>query len=151
MVKERTYRYPANAVRVCVDQCRDHDVQGRIYSKYLTEPLLFRNCGEMLLKTDYMFDQRGFPQTYQKRRCFRDREEKEYHAPPDRMVEDELILEKRGSYSTFDVIVQSRKKSSWQGILKNKDGTPAAEFRSEMELLNWIWKTIFTGEAVSAC
>ena len=67
------------------------------------------------------------------------------------MVEDELILEKSGSCNTFDVIVQSRKKSSWQGILKNKDGTPAAEFRSEMEVLNWIWKTVFTGEAVSAC
>lgn len=135
----RTYRYPANAIRVCVDECRDSDVQGRIYSKFLTEPLLFRNCGEMLLKTDYMFDQKGFPQTYQKRRYFRDRKEKIDCAPPDEMVEDERILEQSGNYSTFDVIVQSRKKSSWQGVLKTQDGTPMTEFRSEMELINWIW------------
>lgn len=145
----RTYRYPDNAVRICVDQCKDYDVQGRIYSKFLTEPLLFRNCGEMLLKTDYMFDQRGFPQTYQKRRCFRDRKESIQHSPPEEMVGDESILEQSGNYSTFDVIVQSRKKSSWQGVLKTRDGTPTAEFRSEMELLNWIWDEVLAGGMVN--
>lgn len=138
-VRGRTYRYPANAIRVCVDECKNSDVQGRIYSKFLTEPLLFRNCGEMLLKTDYMFDKNGFPQTYQKRRCFRNRKEELEYAPPDKMVEDDRILEQSGSYSTFDVIVQSRKKSSWQGVLKSRDGIPVTQFRSEMELINWIW------------
>lgn len=138
----RTYGYPANAVRICVDECRDCDVQGRIYSKFLKEPLLFRNCGELLLKADYMFDKNGFPQTYQKRRCFGDRKEEEHPVSPEEMVGDEVILEQSGSHSTFDVIVQSRKKSSWQGVLKTRDGTPDTQFRSEMELLKWIWDMV---------
>lgn len=146
----RTYRYPANAIRVCIDKCKDYDVQGRIYSKLISEPLQFRNCGEMLLKTDYMFDEKGFPQTYQKRRCFRDRKEEAHHSPRDVIVDDEMILGQNGNFSTFDVIVQSRKRSSWQGVLKTGDGTSATEFRSEMELLNWIWREILAGEVVNS-
>lgn len=145
----RTYRYPANAIRICVDQCENHDVQGRIYSKFLTEPLLFRNCGEMLLKTDYMFDQRGFPQTYQRRRHFGDRKEEVHHLPEEELMGDENILEQSGNHSTFDVIVQSRKKSSWQGVLKTWDGSPVTEFRSEMQLLNWIWEMVLNRQVAN--
>ena len=153
MIRERgePQGYPLNAVRICIDRYRNYDVEGRIYSRLQQEPILFRNCGEMLLKADYMFDERGFPQTFQQRRCFGENRRVTYRKPRNILPNDASILEQRGSFGTYDVIVRSRKKSSWQGILKNKDGTPAAEFRSEMELLNWIWKTVFTGEAVSAC
>ena len=49
-----------------------------------------------------------------------------------------FILEQTGACDTFDVIVQTRQRTGWQGLLKNSDGAVVAEFQSEMELLKLI-------------
>ena len=152
MIRERgePQGYPLNAVRICIDRYRNYDVEGRIYSRLQQEPILFRNCGEMLLKADYIFDERGFPQTFQQRRCFGENRRVTYRKPRNILPNDASILEQRGSFGTYDVIVRSRKKSSWQGIFRKRDGTRTEEFQSEMELLNCIWDEVLNKKTTNS-
>lgn len=131
--------YPSNALRVCVDRMEQNDLEGRVYSRLREEPLTFENCSELFLKADSMFDEKGYPQTFQKKRTFTDDHAYASYcaAPPDKM-DSAFILEQTGACDTFDVIVQTRQRTGWQGLLKNSDGAVVAEFQSEMELLKLI-------------
>ena len=132
-----------NAVRVCIDQY-DADLQGRIYSRLSREPLFFGSCSKMLLETDRLFDEHGYPQNFQEKRSFALTEEKKYSsfAAPQPLLESEDILRQSGACGTFDVIVWSRRRAGWQGMLRHPDGMAAGDFRSEMELLDMICREL---------
>ena len=62
--------YPVNCLRVCIDACSETDLLGRIYSPLAKEALHFRDIREMLLKADALFDEAGYPQSFQTKRSF---------------------------------------------------------------------------------
>lgn len=127
-----------NAIRICIDQY-ENDMQGRIYSRMKKEVLLFKNCSEMLLRSDRLFDECGYPQAFQEKRSFGKSEIRQgrYKAPEAVLDEDE-ILGQYGRCRTFDIVVQSRRRAGWQGRVLSQNGEYLFEYRSEMELLEGI-------------
>ena len=65
-----------------------------------------------------------------------------HYKAPKSVVSDEEILEKKGKYFTVDVIVQSRRKAGWQGIVCQPDGRMIDRFESELELLKLLTKLV---------
>lgn len=136
------WEYPVNAIRICVDSYGE-DLEGRIYSRMSQEPLWFDNCSGMLLKADALFDERGYPQAFQEKRCFGQKKDGAgKYAPMQILVGNEQVLSQRGVYDTIDVVIQSRRRSGWQGMLLEEDGSPAEKFQSELELLDCIRKRL---------
>lgn len=134
----RSAVFPMNMMRLCIDGYRD-DLSGRVYSKMMLVPLPFSGCGEIFLIMDKLFDRVGYPQAFQTRRTFfRPKKPEGSIHMPDQVMEDEEIDRQSGSFRTFDIIVQSRRQSGWQGILMDPERTYIKEFRSEMELLEQI-------------
>ena len=136
--KNKSRIYPANSIRVCVDSDAAQDFRGKFYSKMNREPISFRDFGEMIVLADKLFDKRGYPQTFQEKRSFRSKApEKGRYAAPEICLEDEEILAQQGGRCTFDILVQSRRRAGWQGVLLGEDGI-MHEYQSEMELLKEI-------------
>ena len=128
--------YPVNAIRVCIDECNG-DLKGRIYSKMREEVLMFENCGEMFLRADELFDECGYPQTFQEKRNFLEQKSSGRYARPQIRRSDEEVVKQTGKCRTVDIIVQSRRRAGWQGIIM-EDGKKSAKFQSEMELLKCL-------------
>ena len=130
--------FPINMIRVCVDGYRE-DLSGRAYNKMLLVPLPFSGYGALLLGMDDLFERVGYPQAFQARRTFLrpGKLRGSIHIPAETM-EDEEIGRQNGECRTFDIVVQSRRQSGWQGILMDPGRTFIKKFRSEMELLTCI-------------
>ena len=134
----RNRTYPANSLRVCIDSGAAEDFRGRFYCKMNREPIGFRDFGELIVLADKLFDKRGYPQTFQEKRSFRGTTSGTGHyAAPEIFLSDEEILAQEGAHCTFDILVQSRRRAGWQGVLLGADGI-MREYRSEMELLKEI-------------
>lgn len=128
--------YPLNAFRICADRI-DEDVAGRVFSPLRLECIAFRGMGELLVKMDELFDKVGYPQAFQDKRSFdKDRERVNlYRGIPEGELKPTDIVDKCGIVKTYDVIVNSRKNTSWQGTVYNADGTFVADFNGEIALL----------------
>ncbi len=131
--------FPMNGLRICVDHY-DGDLEGRIYSKMNKDAMHFANLGELLLRADALFDERGYPQNFQEKRSFAEHAawSGRYEAPKV-LRRDEEVMNQKGGFCTFDVLVSSRRRASWQGFLM-EGGHPRESFQSVKELLELIMK-----------
>ena len=131
--------YPLNAFRICADMI-DEDVEGRVYSPLKADCIPFRGMGELLVKMDALFDKVGYPQAFQDKRSFdKDKERVNlYRGIPDGELKPAGIISKVGKVRTFDVVVTSRKNTSWQGTVQTDDGTVLGDFDGEIALLATI-------------
>ncbi len=136
-MNDRTY--PANGIRICIDSDDADDFRGKFYSRMNRDPIVFHDFGELIVLADKLFDKRGYPQTFQEKRSFRGGVSAGpgHYAAPEIYLTDEEILARRGACCTFDVMVESRRRAGWQGVLFGVDGS-AHEYQSEMELLKEI-------------
>ena len=131
-----------NMIRLCIDGYGE-DLWGRAYNKMRLVPLPFAGCGVLLLRMDDLFEQVGYPQAFQVRRTFGKQEKiKGSIRMPERMMEDEEMERQSGARSTFDVVVQSRRQSGWQGIVMDPERTYIRRFQSEKELLDCICREL---------
>lgn len=130
-------KFPLNCLHICVDRCSG-DLAGRIYCRMSKEGLPFGNTGELLLRADALFDEKGYPQSFQEKRSFEGHStwQSRYGAPEPSLT-DEEVLSQHGVYWTFDILVYSRRRASWQGALLNP-GRPGRSFESAKELLELI-------------
>ena len=143
-----TTAFPINMIRLCIDEY-GNDLSGRVYSKLMLVPLLFTGCSGLLLRMDDVFEQVGYPQAFQVRRTFfKPARLKGSIRVPEQLLDDEELGRQSGDCRTFDIIVQSRNQSGWQGILMDPERTSAKKFKSEMELLRCIWQEL--GESFEA-
>lgn len=131
--------YPLNAFRICADMIGE-DVEGRVYSPLKAECIPFRGMGELLVKMDALFDKVGYPQAFQDKRSFdKDKERVNlYRGIPDGELKPAGIISNIGKVRTFDVVVTSRKNTSWQGTVQTDDGTVLGDFDGEIALLATI-------------
>ena len=53
-------------------------------------------------------------------------------------MSDTYIEEQQGKVGTFDIIVQTRQKTGWQGVLRDALSKETGLFLSEMELLKML-------------
>ncbi len=136
-VEEGKRVYPANALRVCIDEYNG-DLKGRMYSKMCEKVMMFENCGEMFLRADELFDECGYPQTFQEKRNFVKKKNAGHYARPQIRLNDEEIMKQSGRCRTVDIVVLSRRRAGWQGIIIGQGEIPAREFQSEMDLLKYL-------------
>lgn len=96
---------------------------GRVTGEMLPEPLHFSDLGQLVLALDAMFDQRNFPQAFQRARRF-----SPAAAPlPASAPEADLPA----GAETLTLSVLSRRSSSWQGFIRWQDGS-RTEFSSTL-------------------
>ena len=131
--------YPLNAFRICADVIGD-DVEGRVFSPLKAESIPFRGMGELLVKMDELFDKVGYPQAFQDKRSFDEGKESGnlYRGIPASQRTAPEILDKSGRCNTFDVLVQSRKNTSWQGEVYDAKGEFLGGYDGEIALLDCI-------------
>ena len=125
------------AFRVCVDGVRDGRMSGSVYSRQLSGPIAFSDCGDLVLKLEDVMDVRNFPQAFQRTRRFAPRENTVPAAVED--LDDGIpagtVAAARGRVATFMLQVLSRRNSTWQGAVDWLDGKPPEPFCSDLEFL----------------
>lgn len=131
-------------LRVCVDRMDSEQLTGRVYSQYLTDPVVFRDITDFLMQMEDVFDKLDFPRAFQRKRTF-STTEPEFPAPPAKKQEPALIYMEaayvdrmKGEAMTFLVWVATRQNSSWQGWIDWLDGSPKVDFDSALELIRLI-------------
>lgn len=145
-VNEKKIVFPLNGLRVCVDQFSTYDLSGRVYSRLAGE-MKFSTFSEFLLKADRLMDEKKFPQSFQKKRTF-DENMETMSGKFGNEMSDQEIIEQKGKYRTFDLVIQSRKKTTWQGFIRLESGEFAGEFESVLELTAKIFAGLENAEEV---
>lgn len=135
----RMFFFPST-VRVCIDHIDEYEISGRVYCKMKKEPILFHDFNEFLLKVDALFDEKGFPQSFQEKKEFGRKEMNEdlyYCYRPEMFLTDQEMKEFQGEERTLDVIIQSRCHTSWQGFVI-EDEKIIGSFDGEIGLLKYF-------------
>ena len=131
--------FPANAVRICIDERTDALLKGRVYGTMLHEPLFFNDSYDLFLKIDKAFDSQGYPQSFQIKRSFQGEETAAaFNLHPERKTEEASFEKVLGEISTYIVQVVTRKNASWQGRVTNADGKFVGQFTNELELIDLL-------------
>lgn len=149
-----TYYYPATAIRVCVDEINDSCMRGRAYCAQLDEVLNFCDINELVLGMEAIFDERGCPEPFQRKRSFIKKGVIRI-SPEDRLRKQAIMREKRtipqnnGKLATLLVYVMSRRDNSWQGRVEWVDDGEISVFNSALEFLRIINTKLVRGEALS--
>ncbi|MBR3606706.1 MAG: hypothetical protein IKL51_03905 [Lachnospiraceae bacterium] len=131
--------FPLNAFRICIDHGKK-DVLGTAFSPLTKYAIPFYGLGELLVKMDAIFDQQGYPQSFQDKRSF-EKEKKlqnRYRGLPGYQMESKIIREKKGEEVTLDVMITARKNTSWQGYLLDLEGSTIQSFSGELALMDGI-------------
>lgn len=135
-----TEAYRANpALRICVDRLHQGAMQGRVFSSRLTAPLVFTDWSNLALRLERIFDQQKLPQAFQGARTFLcGIHEAEDIASGDTAegMSMELVRAQYGQLITFDMVVVTRRYSSWQGWVDWLDGSARQPFTGFLELLH---------------
>lgn len=127
--------YPANGFRICVDT-EEQDMTGRIYSLLVPEVITYSGWNELFLKMDAVFDRVGYPQAFQEKRSFTGgTKAASYQGSPKLLQSYEAVTHERGLLWTVDVVVISRRDTSWQGIVYDLDRQEIGQFDGELGLM----------------
>lgn len=137
--------YDNLTVRVCVDKKGPTQISGRIYSRFLAEPIYFSDVGNLILQLDDFFDKLDFPRAFQKKRIFQSKQSPDLDETQgcEPYCLNEVDIESYGGeVATFTVLVTSRQNTSWQGYFNRLDGSSPQKFRSALELIRFV--SVFT-------
>ncbi len=151
MANTQSYLGIKNGVVLCVDGYTGYDLEGEFYHGYSSEPVVFRNAGELLNRLENLFDLLQFPYAATNIREFSDvkktKTKRTIERPQNfnwkkeerkRVMSDKEILSKHGDEGTFIVRVQQRQNSSWQGRITWVDEDKTVFFRSVWEMMKLI-------------
>lgn len=130
--------YPLNMFRLCVDDDKNKkNIGGRAISPLTEEIILFSDLTELLLEMDKLFDKVGYPQAFQIKRSFleRSKTQNSYRGIPEAKQGQHKILEARGKIGTYDVLVTSRRNTTWQGEIYDIDKNQVGSFVGDVDLL----------------
>lgn len=135
-MSEKKREYPANGFRICIDFAGEN-MKGRALSPLQNEPVEYEGLHDLLLKMDRIFDAAGYPQAFQEKRSFGTRNvvSASYRGKPKTLTDSEKIYEHYGNIATFDILVVSRRNTSWQGIVRKADEESSRRFQGEIELI----------------
>jgi len=134
-------------LRFCINHARDQEVGGKIFSQRFLHPVEFTDLGDLVLFLEEVFDFQNYPQAFQSTRTIVESKTDLSLAakePGDGMTPP-VIHAARGSVATFDVLVTSRRSSSWQGSVDWLDGSERQEFSSYLGLMHMINDRLFPG------
>ena len=128
------------AIRVCLDSTEGGCLSGLIYSRLLTEPILFSDTGNLVLKIEEILDGQNFPQAFQRARMFNTKKTTSPFVVKDPTdgLSAETCDAAVGQKTTFVIHVFSRRSSTWQGNIDWLDGSPQESFTSDLEFIKII-------------
>lgn len=134
-------KYPPNSFRVCIDDTVV-DLRGRIYSPLCEGELQFAEFRELILQMDALFDQTGYPQSFQEKRSFKkvSAPNAAYRGVPATDVMYQDMQQYCGEIAALDVRVESRRNASWQGRVFSTEGQCLGEYDGEWGLIDIIQK-----------
>ena len=134
------FNHMNSALRFCVDRVEQQTLSGRVFSQRFIHPLKFSDMGSLCLYLEDVFDQQNFPQAFQQSRTFVTcSSDMSIVAPePGEGMTPAVVRAARGAVATFEVLVVSRRSSTWQGSVDWLDGSDWQEFVSYLELMRMI-------------
>lgn len=142
MELDKTATFSANCIRLCFDSYNDDGCQGKICGITLEEDIIFYNLTDLIIRINDAYNKIGQPQPHQVLRSFRETEDYfPYNSHPAYYHSSEEIAGRTGRLETIDLVMVSRRRAEWQGILKDIEGSVAGKFESSvkcMELLEDI-------------
>lgn len=110
---------PFNMIHVCIDTYDHYSITGRCYNNTIKNVITFKDINYLFIEVDKIFDANGNPMSSQVKRSFNKNEPGQgtYKHRPPMVVSYEEFLKESGDVDTFDVVVKSRRASSWQGYV----------------------------------
>ena len=135
-MSESKISYQASSLRVCVDKLdiENRRMEGRIYSRWLPQPVSFGDLSRLVLGIEEALEKQGFPHAFQRKRTFpqnkRTSAEDECGCPMGDSVERES-----GTVSTLAVTVETRLNTTWQGRVDWQNDLPSVRFESALEFI----------------
>ncbi len=146
----------ASAVRICIDEYKDCDWKGRMYTRLNTEAIPFQNIYEVLNLMTVFWNAIKFPQASTISRTFTGSQkiQEEQIAAfdvvyPEDGTRDKIKVElsetdmekKQGEQGTFIVKIRYRQNATWQGHVTWVEENKTVPFRSALELIKLIDST----------
>lgn len=105
-------------IHLCIDEYKDYQINGTLYNTSTISGTKFTDINEIILTMDDIFNKNGNPQSSQIKRSFQKNESvATYQNKPKILSPYEDILIYQGNFLTVDIVVKSRRQSSWQGII----------------------------------
>lgn len=147
MSENRISKFPAASLRLCID----HDISGcgrisgRIVGVCLKDEIRFLDLAQLSLCIDAALDEIGQPQASYIFRSFRKKDAytpAPYVGTPTRWHTEEEIAREQGECLTVDAVFTSRQHGTWQGVIKEPDGSVAGEFVSDLEFMQMLEQKI---------
>ena len=132
-------------LRFCVNEAKSQQIQGKVFSQRFIRPVEFSDLGSMILFLEEVFDRQNFPQAFQSTRTFviSEKDMSNVAEEPGQGMTPAVVRAARGAVATFDVLVASRRSSSWQGYVEWLDNGERQEFESFLELTHLIDQRLF--------
>lgn len=146
----------ASTVRICIDEYKDCDWKGRIYTRLNREAIPFQNIYEVLNLMTIFWNAIKFPQestisrTFAESQKIQEEQIKAFNVvyPEDgtrdkiKVELSEADMEKRqGEQGTFIVKIRYRQNATWQGHVTWVEEDKTVPFRSALELIKLIDST----------
>lgn len=132
--------YPFNSFRLCLDMLSDNIIEGCFYHLLTEKGIAFRDISEFLLYADRILDMSGFPQSFQEKRSFQTEPSGNKKHIKHILMDGEKLKSMKGKAATVDVVVMSRRHTSWQGAVNRTDGSRIGVFTGELELIGLLEK-----------
>lgn len=126
--------FPTNSIRLCFRTRNEDQCEGVMYGVALADAIEFTSIIDLILKVDNAFNRIGNPQPHQVLRSFAEQDAYcSYHGSPEKYHSSEEIAAMCGESGTFDLVMVTRKKAEWQGILKDAGNGRTEHFQTTLE------------------
>lgn len=103
-----------NLMNICVDGNEKGELKGRLYHCYTAESVHFSNVVDLIMEVERLCDAINFPQASTKTRSFTEKETVTV-TKPDKVLDQQEIIQHVGEMGTFITHIKFRQQSSWQG------------------------------------
>ena len=127
--------FAPNIISNCVNGFNNRGLKGELYHSYSKEPCKYDDIVEMLQTMEALYDTLQYPMSSTESRSFFISKKKFTRKGMAKIMQDEILLDKRGEKGTFIIQVQYRQNSSWQGKVVWVEENRTQHFRSALELI----------------
>ena len=133
---------PLHLITVCVDSDAGSRMSGRIYHRFSNQPIPFLGAEGVLFSIEKLMDEWDYPQSTLKMRSFAGVSPHQRRQPgmARKAINDPLAY--TGQDATFVVHVKYRQNATWQGSFLWVEENRSLEFKSTLELLMMMDKSL---------
>lgn len=123
--------------KICVDNIENNIISGYIWSQRLKKEIPFFDIGGLILEMEHVMDIQDYPQAFQKSREFQKNDVISFYAAENQLetLSKETVYNAKGKLLTFEIFVEIRLNSSWQGKITIKPFDETFKFQSALELM----------------